>query len=211
MPDRPQEIVARGYDAAADEFAAWQRKIAGSTRLDRLEELLGHLPDRRPDVLELGSGAGVLSTRILAQRAKLVGVDISAEQVRRARVRVPDAEFVLADLTVVDFPPSSFDAVVAFYVMNHVPREELAPLLARIATWLRPGGLLLSTFGATDLPAWRGPWAGIGGLDSFFSGYEPRVTLRLIEDAGLAIVRHDLETLQEPEGPVAFLWALARR
>jgi len=57
----------------------------------------------------------------------------------------------------------------------------------------------------------RGPWAAIGGLESFFSGYDPPVTLRLIADAGLELVQHDLETIQEPEGPVTFLWVLARR
>jgi len=208
--DRPQDLVGRGYDAAADEFAAWQRKITGSTQLDRLEELLALLPTR-PDVLELGSGAGVLTTRLLAERANLVGVDISSEQVGRARERVPDAEFILADFTAVDFPPGSFDAVVAFYAMNHVPREELGPLLSRVATWLVPGGLLLSTFGATDLPGWRGPWEGIGGLDSFFSGYEPPVTLGLVRDAGLEVAHDELETIREPEGQVTFLWVLARK
>src|SRR5712692_2549366 len=107
MDDRPQDVVARGYDVGADRFAAWQRQIAGSTRLERLEELLGLLPEA-PDVLELGSGAGVRSTRLLAERSRLVGVDISAEQVRRARERVPGASFLLADLTEVRFEPASF-------------------------------------------------------------------------------------------------------
>jgi cyclopropane fatty-acyl-phospholipid synthase-like methyltransferase len=155
MPDRPQDVVARGYDRGADQFAAWQRRITGSTRLERLEELLGQLPER-PDVLELGAGAGVRSTRILSERANLVGVDISTEQVRRARSRIPGARFLHADLTEVDFAESSFDAVAAFYVLNHVPRDEYGPLLARIASWLRPGGLLLATFGANDLDGWYG-------------------------------------------------------
>ena len=30
------------------------------------------------------------------------------------------------------FRPASFDGVVAFYVFNHVPQEELAPAFARI-------------------------------------------------------------------------------
>ena len=205
---RPQDVVARGYDAGADAFEAWQKQITGSTRLERLEELLALLP-QHPDVLELGSGAGVRSTRVLAGRSNLTGVDISAEQVRRARERVPGATFVHADFTQVELQPDSFDAVVAFYVLNHVPREELGPLLERIAVWLRPGGWFLGTFGASDLPGWYGEW--LNGVETYFSGYEPEITLGLVRDAGLELVRHDLETMEEPEGPATFLWVLARR
>ena len=208
MDERPQEVVARGYDAGAERFAAWQRKISGSKRLERVEELLALLPDR-PDVLELGSGAGVRSTRLLAERASLVGIDISAEQVRRARDRVPGARFVHADFTQVELEPGSFDAVVALYVFNHVPREELGPLLGRIVVWLRPGGRLLASFGASDEPGWYGE--AIGGLETFFSGYEPEVSLRLVREAGLEIASEELETIAEPDGDATFLWVLAQR
>lgn len=206
--ERPQDVVARGYDAGAGAFAEWQRQIEGSHRLERLEELLPLLRER-PDVLELGSGAGVRSTRMLAERANLIGIDVSAEQVRRARERVPDAAFLQGDFTQAWFDEGSFDAVVAFYVFNHVPREELGPLLGRIESWLRPGGHLLASFGASDLPGWYGE--AIGGLETFFSGYEPPVTLALVRDAGLEIVRDELETIREPEGDATFLWVLARK
>jgi SAM-dependent methyltransferase len=206
--ERPQDVVARGYDAGADAFAAWQRRITGSRRLERVGELLALLPDH-PDVLELGSGAGVSSTRMLAGRASLVGVDFSAEQVRRAQERLPDATFLHEDFTRVSFEPGSFDAVVAFYVFNHVPRDELGPLLERIAAWLRPAGHLLASFGAEDTPAWYG--TAIGGLETFFSGYEPAVTLGLVGDAGLEVVRDELETIREPDGDATFLWVLARK
>lgn len=208
MDERPQEVVARGYDAGAERFAAWQRKISGSKRLERVEELLALLPDR-PDVLELGSGAGVRSTRLLAERARLVGIDISGEQVRRARERVPGARFVHADFTQVEIEPASFEAVVALYVFNHVPREELGPVLGRIAVWLRPGGRLLASFGAADEPGWYGE--AIGGLETFFSGYEPEVTLRLVREAGLEVASEELETIAEPDGDATFLWVLAQR
>jgi cyclopropane fatty-acyl-phospholipid synthase-like methyltransferase len=206
--ERPQDAVARGYDAGADAFAAWQRGIEGSQRLERLEELLSLLP-ARADVLELGSGAGVRSTRSLAERASLVGVDISAEQVRRARERIPAATFLHEDFTRSRFDPRSFDAVVSFYAFNHLPREELGPLLGRIGSWLRAGGHLLASFGASDLPGWYGE--AIGGLETFFSGYEPPVTLDLVRAAGLEIVRDELETIREPDGAATFLWVLARR
>jgi len=206
--ERPQNVVARGYDAGADSFAAWQSQITGWKRLERLEELLALLPVS-PDVLELGSGAGVDSTRLLAQRSALTGIDISAEQVRRAREQVPGARFVQADFTTIELGPDSFDAVVSFYVFNHVPREELGPLLGRIQTWLRPGGFLLASFGASDVPGWYGEW--LDGVETFFSGYEPDVTLRLVRASGLEIRRDELETIREPEGDATFLWVLARK
>jgi SAM-dependent methyltransferase len=206
--ERPQDVVARGYDAGADAFAAWQRRITGSRRLERVGEVLALLPEH-PDVLELGSGAGVSSTRMLAGRASLIGVDISAEQVMRAQERLPDATFLHEDYTTVSFEPDSFDAVVAFYTFNHVPRKELGPLLQRIAAWLRPGGHLLASFGAEDLAAWYG--IAVGGLETFFSGYAPAVTLGLVGDAGLRVVHDELETIREPEGDATFLWVLARK
>jgi SAM-dependent methyltransferase len=205
---RPQDVVARGYDAGADAFAAWQGEIRDDPRLERLDELLALLPER-PDVLELGSGAGVESTRRLAERGQLTGIDISAEQIRRARARIPHATFLHADFTELELEPAAYDAVVAFYVLNHVPREEVGPLLGRIAVWLRPGGWFLGTFGATDLPGWYGEW--LDGVETFFSGYEPETTLRLVRDAGLEVVRAEPVTIEEPEGPVTFLWVLARR
>lgn len=208
MPERPQDVVARGYDAGADAFAAWQRQVEDSRRLERLEELLELLPGRA-EVLELGSGAGVRSTRLLAERTQLTGIDISAEQVRRARERVPGARFLRADFTQVELESGSFDAVVAFYVLNHVPREELGGLLVHIADWLRPDGHLLASFGASDLPGWYG--TAIGGLETYFSGYEPPVTLGLVREAGLIVVRDALETIREPDGDVTFLWVLARK
>jgi hypothetical protein len=48
-------------------------------------------------------------------------------------------------------------------------------------------------------------------VETFFSGYEPDTTLRLVREAGLEVVRDDLETIEEPEGPARFLWVLARR
>jgi SAM-dependent methyltransferase len=204
---RPQDVVARGYDAGADAFAAWQRRITDSTRLRRVEDLLALLGER-PDVLELGSGGGVRSTRVLADRSNLVGIDISAEQVRRARESVPGARFVQADFTHVELEPGSFDAVVSLYVFNHVPRDELAPLLGRIADWLRPGGYLLASFGASDLPGWYGTW--LDGVETFFSGYESETTLGLVRSAGFEVVRNDLETIREPEGEATFFWVLAR-
>ncbi len=207
MRDDVKRVIETGYDAMADRFAAWQREIQGSTRLERVEELLELLPER-PEVLELGVGAGVRSTRLLAERGRLTGVDISAEQLRRARERIPGSTLVHADFTELELEPESFDAVVAAYVLNHLPPDELAPLAQLLARWLRPGGHLLASFGTSDNPGWRGEWLGV---EMYFAGLPPEKNRRLVEEAGFRVLRDEIETSTEPEGEARFQWLLARR
>ncbi len=203
----PREIIERGYDAIADGCAAWQGRIADDARLERLGELLALLPER-PDVLELGIGAGVESSRILAERGRLTGVDVSREQLRRARERLPSARLLHASFTELELDAEGFDAVVAFYVLNHVPQEELEPLLERVASWLRPGGFFLASFPTSDNPGWVGDWLGV---EMFFAGFAPETNRRLVERTGLEVVREVVETMIEPDGEVRWQWLLARR
>ncbi|HEY6836539.1 MAG TPA: methyltransferase domain-containing protein [Gaiellaceae bacterium] len=200
-------IVERGYDAIADRFAEWQRKISDEARLRYLADLLELLPER-PDVLELGVGAGVRSSQILAGRGRLTGVDLSREQLRRAAKRLPGATLIHADFTALELPEASFDAVVSFYVLNNLPPDELGPLLRRVAGWLRPRGWFLGSLPGSDNPGWRGEWL---GTTMYFAGCDPATNRRLAEEAGLEVVRDEPETMVEPEGEVRWQWLLARR
>jgi len=201
------ETVARGYDEIADSFAEWAAQIEDDPRRRFREELSARLPDGAR-VLELGCGGGGPDTVELAKRFHVTGVDISAEQIRRARLTVPSAEFIQADLTELELPPGSFDAMAAFYALNHVPRELLPAVLARIWAWLEPGGLFLASLGAGDTEAWTGEWL---GTTMFFSGHDPETNRRLLRDAGFALLIDEVLEMHEPEGPVSFHWVLAER
>jgi predicted TPR repeat methyltransferase len=205
--DDPKRIVERGYDAIADRFADWQTRISDERRLRYVADLLELLPER-PDVLELGIGAGVESSQILAAHGRLTGVDLSCEQLRRAEDRLPGATLIHGDFTAVELPAAAFDAVVSLYVLNNLPQPELAPLFGRIADWLRPGGWLLASLPSSDNPGWRGDWLGV---EMYFAGWDPATNRTLAEQAGLDVVRDELETMVEPEGEVRWQWLLARR
>ena len=205
MNDRRTALVGAGYDAMADTWEAWSSGITDDPRRAGLQRLVERLPEGA-DVVELGCGNGTAETRDLAQRFHLTGVDLSAEQLRRARRRVPDATFVRGDLTSLELEPGSLDAVCAFYVLNHVPRELLPSLFARVHDWLRPGGLFLATLGASDLEGWEGEWLGV---PMYFSGYEPERNRELL--AAFELVADEVVTIAEPEGDVTFHWVLARR
>ncbi|ALG08255.1 hypothetical protein AOZ06_16250 [Kibdelosporangium phytohabitans] len=65
---------------------------------------------------------------------------------------VPRARFVKEDMTALDLPTGSFDAVTAFYSIGHIPRRPHAALFTRITRWLRPGGWFPAALacGSTD-------------------------------------------------------------
>ncbi len=133
-------VVKRGYDACAESYEGARRTDPGV----EIEALINRLDDGNA-VLDIGCGAGIPTARFLARRFNVTGVDVSSEMVRRARRNVPTGEFSCADIMSVDFPPSSFDAVVALYSIFHLPREEHSDLFRRIHRWLVPGGYLLCT------------------------------------------------------------------
>jgi SAM-dependent methyltransferase len=206
MSDPRTKLVADGYDAMADTWEDWAARVTDDPRHAWLEALLAVLPPNAR-VVELGCGNGTRETRELAARTRLTGVELSGEQLRRAREGVPDAEFVHGDLTTIAFDAGSLDAVAAFYVLNHVPRELLAPLLARIHSWLATPGWLLATFGTVDEAEWFGDFL---GAPSFFSSFAPAVNTQLVRDAGFRLDRDEVVSITEPEGPVQFQWILAR-
>jgi SAM-dependent methyltransferase len=211
VTDHRTQIVAQGYDAMADRFRDWRDRIEGDPRGRYLAELARRLPEGAR-VLELGCGAGAPDGQFLAERFELVGVDVSGEQIARARAHVPDGRFVQADFTTLAFEPESFEAVAAVYSLNHVPRELLAGLFARIYSWLVPDGFFLASLGSGNTEAWIGEWL---GTSMFFSSYEPDTNRPLLAEAGFELELDELATMREPQpdglAEATFHWVLARR
>lgn len=208
MREDPKRIVEAGFDQIADRFGAWRAGITGSPDEEWLGALLSRLP-RNAGILELGCGEGLTARRLVDAGVHYVGIDISGEQLRRARALVPEAEFRQGDFTGLDVEAERFDAVVSLYVLNHVPRADLPALLARVASWLRPGGYLLATFGQSGWEGVQEEWLGV---PMFFGSYTKAETLSLLGHAGFAIEREEIVPIVEPvEGPASFLWVLARR
>ncbi|MGI8643384.1 MAG: class I SAM-dependent DNA methyltransferase [Thermomicrobiales bacterium] len=202
-------LVARGYDQMAERYASWAGAIDDAQRERHVRLLLERLPEGA-SVLELGCGGGDPTTLILADRFALTGVDVSATQIARARQAIPGGTFVHADVTKLELPADRFDAVVAFYMLTHIPRRLLPGLLHSVSRWLRPGGLFCGTMGTADtLDALEPDWLGVPMM---FSGYNAMENRQLIERAGLTIEHAEDHSLDEADEAVArFLWVVARR
>ena len=207
-PDRrdPKRTVEAGYDRIAQRYLEWSPLRPSPVRLEWLQRACDRIPPGS-EVLELGCGAGLPMTKALAEGRRVTGVDLSAVQLDLARRHVPEATFVHSDMTELRFRPASFDAVVAFYSLIHVPRDEMAALLGRIRSWLRPGGVFVATMGADDTPDdIDADWLGV---PMFFSHFGPRRNRRLVQEAGLEIDETRIEVEPEDRHAARFLWVVA--
>jgi predicted TPR repeat methyltransferase len=213
--NRPEDLVAAGYDAISERYAAWQSAVEGDPRAAYVERLLALLPTE-PNILEIGCGAGIEPTPTFARLGRLTGVDISRAQIERARVAVPDATFAHQDITTATFATCAFDAVVALYVLTHIPLSDLNGLLGRIASWLKPSGLFLATFGTGRTH--EDFVDDFLGAPMFFAGHDEATNERLVEDAGMTVIESRVEDIHEPESEpgrgavtASFHWLLARK
>ncbi len=114
-------------------------------------------------------------------------------------------------MTSIDFRPAAYDAVAAFYAPTHIPRAEHARLLRRIASWLRPGGLLVATMSAGYHPdAIEDDFLGMGA-PMFVSHFDAATNRRLVKETGLRLRRDDIRVQEEDGRRVAFLWIVAEK
>ena len=96
------------------------------------------------NVLDLGTGTGVLPRNLYRYGAEWTGTDISPEQIEQAK-RLADAEnmkivFMAVPTEELDFPPESFDIITACQCFWYFDHEKVMPELARL---LKPDGKLL--------------------------------------------------------------------
>jgi SAM-dependent methyltransferase len=205
-----KRIVADGYDRIGPAFSAWVAKNPPVVRSWFLAQVLARLGEGS-DILELGCGPGTAATELSAGRL-YTGVDLSRVQLDIAQRSVPHARFVRADFTTMIFRPASFDGVVAFYVFNHVPQEELAPTFARILQWLRPGGRLMFSLGTWDNAGEIEPdWLGV---PMFFAGFQPETNERLLRENGFDLEMSEIReeiTVGPSGGPERFQWVIAKK
>lgn len=106
-------------------------------------ESLGQL-----DILEVGCGTGGEMAQLVAQGAdpmRLTGIDLRADAIEEARLRVPEARLDVGDASRLPYPDRAFDLVYQATALSSMPargmRGEVTSEMLRVA---RPGGVIVS-------------------------------------------------------------------
>jgi SAM-dependent methyltransferase len=209
--ENAKAVVRNGYDNIAETYLNWSVDKE-SPRLAHVEQLLSMLP--RPSdarVLELGCGAGIPSTKVLAEQCReVVANDVSDAQLKLAKENVPadNVQFVRADMAELDFDPSSLDAVVAFYSIIHLPRKEQLDMFQKIWTWLVPGGYIVCNVSVEDNPGATREWL---GSPMYWSSFDAETNVQRVHDAGFDIITREILWDDEDGRSVPFLWLVAKK
>jgi SAM-dependent methyltransferase len=117
-------------------------------------------------------------------------------------------QLVQGDLTELPFRHGTFDAVVSFYAIIHVPREAHGFLLKEIHRVLRPDGQALLCLGWGDHPADLDVESWLG-VPMFWSHFDQQTNLALLSEAGLHAQWS--KQVEDPMGHAAHQFVLATR
>ena len=116
----------------------------------------------RPNVLDIGCGDARLYDVYLSEHGvAITGIDISEEQIQRAKRNLPYATFVKDDFMKYKFE-NKYDSIVSFYSIYNIPRENHPKLFRKMYRWLNSDGnalVLCRIDGVGDLKYWD-DWCG---------------------------------------------------
>ena len=200
-----QDVVAAGYDELGPRYR--ELFCGGPIRIAYVRRVQQRLAPGSI-VVDLGCGPGDPATRMLAADHHVLGVDLSAGQLRLAASAAPTALLVRADVTELALRPGSVDAVVSFYALGHLPPATHAPLFAAIAGWLRPGGLLVTSAPRIPGDEVEADWIGV---PMYFGGIGDDATRAAVIAAGLTLESSEVAPENETGQTAYFHWITATK
>jgi ubiquinone/menaquinone biosynthesis C-methylase UbiE len=152
---------------------------AQDTLVNEVKLMLAELPFDGASVLELGCGKAE-KTRLLAETGRLkeiVALEVDDIQHRRNLQisDLPTVQFRRGGAEAIPAADSSFDIVLMFKSLHHVPMEHMDAALGEIARVLKPGGL-----------AWISEPVYAGDLNEVFRLFHDE---KIVREAAFAAIR----------------------
>jgi len=181
-----RKSVKDAYNLCADAYGL-NRDIFPNQKY--LEKLNTHLK-ANSQILDVGCGAGIpVDDYLVLKGHHLTGVDISEKQIELAKINVPEATYLVGDMSEMDFQQNSFDAIVSFYAIFHIPKEDHLELFKRIFNLLKDGGLFLATLGYEEWESCEE----FCGVTMHWSHYDKDKNLQLVKQTGFEIITAEVD------------------
>ena len=166
------ELNHQFYQTFAAAFSATRQRLQPG-----VVRVLDAIP-RSANILDVGCGNGLLAHELAKRghKGSYLGLDFSDGLLDAARQDAPEfAAFKQANLTSsnwdADLKPGSYDFILAFAVMHHIPSKKLhLQILSKIQTLLAPKGSFIHSnwqpLNSERLKARIQPWEKVGLRDA---------------------------------------------
>lgn len=140
-----------------DDVVTPSRSIAWAFRYhDRILQLTDIIRSAGArEVLDVGCGDGRIAFEIRARTsAAVTGIDLAPQAIELARAMCYERDGIRFEVGRVEDLPKSrqFDAIIFTEVLEHVPDDDIRPLITSIAAHLAPDGVLAITVPTTNTP-----------------------------------------------------------
>jgi 2-polyprenyl-3-methyl-5-hydroxy-6-metoxy-1,4-benzoquinol methylase len=101
-------------------------------------------------ILDVGCGSGFpIASYLINKGFQVTGVDSSKELLKIAEQKCPGIKTIFGDVRSVNIT-QQFDAVIEWWCLFHIPKEDHAKMIARFSSWLKKGGILEFTTGDSE-------------------------------------------------------------
>ncbi len=92
-----------------------------------------------------GKGYGAYHLAKVGKARRVIGVDLDEEALNYARTmhQVPNGSFEKMDVTCMNFPAASFDAVVSFETLEHISPFRTGRFIEEVVRVLKPDGMFV--------------------------------------------------------------------
>jgi ubiquinone/menaquinone biosynthesis C-methylase UbiE len=182
-----KDVVKEGYDKIASQYDEYRNLFNNESELNEFMSLVkpGGL------ILDAGCGSGVVARALVEEGFQVTGIDFSQKMIDIAQQRVPEAKFILGDMTTLEFDSNTFDGVVSTYAVFHVPRTKHFNLFQDFHRFLKKEGVFLFSIGSKEIDATDGIWQWDDfqfNVPMFWSYHPPSKTVELLKSADFQIV-----------------------
>lgn len=179
--------------------------------LDQLEYIKSKMyPLTGKKLLELGCGSGVPVLQFFNEAGATVsGIDLSHNMIEAAKHNIPAGNFTQANITQYSLNDESYDIIIAFYSLFHLPLKDQFSTFEKIFHALKSGGMTYFTL-LSKAHTQQDEFSGILNFmdhDIFYAHTTPEKYQQQLEKIGFKGVTLEEKTI----GHEVCLWVSANK
>jgi len=183
------------YNSISEDWKKQRQKLPEKDGM-LFEAFINGIPDKS-NILDLGCGNGVPVAQLLSTRGfQVTGIDYSTNLLEQARTNLPNIRFEQSDIENYEIS-ETYDGIVLWDVLFHLPRKAHQPLLSKIYAALPQNGLFIVSSGGSDndLPPFTDF---MFGVEFHYDSYPVNEFISICENIGFTVT--NFEVVNTPNG-----------